>query len=103
MIHLFCFTFAVFGVTFCVGHAKISLHFRMWLDDGVHDPSWASRWFLALIECPACLATWLGAGAVALGVSPHVFGSGVIGAIFCAFYCCATSLFLARFAGLDEE
>lgn len=105
MIHLFAFTIAVFGITFVVGASKISLPFRTWLgrqsETTAHNDVIAS-WALALLECPACLGFHLGWIAVAVGLAPHVFGDGVLGAVFCAFYCCASSLLLARLAGLDE-
>lgn len=105
MIHLFAFTLSIFGLAFCVGASKISLPFRAAIDPGnkIDGPGKLARtWFLTLLECPACLSVWLGLAAVVADVAPPVFGSGIQGGVFCAFYCCATSLLLARIAGLDD-
>lgn len=100
MISLFVFTLSIFGATFCAGQSKISLPFRSLLDPGDR-PLLARRWFLALLECNGCLGFQLGWLSVLLGLAPICF-HGLEGAVVCAFYSCATSLLLARFAGLDE-
>lgn len=105
MISLFVFTVAVFGVSFCLGQSKISYPFRVRLSPGnkIESPvALARSWVLTLIECNACCSFWIAAASVYLGVAPHVFGVGVQGGALCAFYCCATSLILAKISGLDE-
>lgn len=76
------YVFASFGLAFVLGYSKISLPFRQWLshasflrldDDKIETANaigypkpirFAARWFLSLLECPACLAFWFGAGAI---------------------------------------
>lgn len=49
--------FAAFGVSYIVGFSKISFPFRVKLGNS---KSILLHWFLDLIECPACVSTWLG-------------------------------------------
>lgn len=104
MISLLIFTLAVFGATFCIGASKISLPFRTWLapdNEATGLRFFVRRWLIALVECPACTSFHLGWLSVLLGVAPICF-HGVGGVVIASFYCCATSLLLARLAGLDE-
>jgi hypothetical protein len=75
------YVFASFGFAFVLGYSKITAPLRIWLDHasflrldddkietanaiGYPKPiRFLCRWLLALLECPACLAFWLGAGA----------------------------------------
>lgn len=100
MIALFVFSIWVFGIAYCAGHAKISLPFRTWLAKiSGPDETTAGNWLLALIECPACLSWWLGLVSWLFRLTPpHLFSWWAS-----AFYCCATSLLLAKLAGLDDD
>lgn len=85
MIAFLLYALASFGFAFIVGFAKISLPFRSWIaqkttvieiDRRAVDPSVRDHyppseheefrfgafglWFIALLECPACLGFWLG-------------------------------------------
>lgn len=75
---LILYVFASFGIAFGLGYAKISLPLRNWLarisdlhlvGDKIETAEligypklvrFAARWLLALLECPACVAFWLG-------------------------------------------
>jgi len=54
---LFMWYLAAFGVSYIVGFSKISFPFRVTLGNS---KSTLLHWFLDLIECPACVSTWLG-------------------------------------------
>lgn len=82
MILIPFYIFASFGFAFVAGHSKISLPLRNWLsyasslhldDDKIETANaigypkpirWLAEWILSLLECPACLAFWLGAAAI---------------------------------------
>ncbi len=93
MIHLLVFTLAIFAVCYIAGFSKISLPLRARLDR----PGTRS-WVLALLECPGCLGFHLGWGVFLLHLTPSVLSSWWISGL----YCCASSLLLARHAGLSE-
>jgi Protein of unknown function (DUF1360) len=78
---LLLYVFASFGLAFVLGYAKISLPLRKFLaraaqpyegpDLGGRVFSLVARWLLALLECPACVAFWLGLASV---MTPFVDG-----------------------------
>lgn len=66
------YVFASFGAAFVLGYSKITLPLRMFLHGASEPPTYhwgrraiafSARWFLALLECPACVAFWLGVAA----------------------------------------
>lgn len=80
---LMLYVFASFGLAFVLGYAKITLPLRNGLyhlasstlpgDYSSQNPPvyryhgslrWAARWTLSLLECPACVAFWLGLASV---------------------------------------
>jgi len=97
MIPLLVFTLSVFAVTFIIGQSKISLPIRIAVDDGTKASTWR-MWILALLECNACLAVWLGAGAFFFHVTPPALATWWISSL----YCCASSLLLAKISGLTD-
>ena len=73
---------ASFGFAFVVGYAKISLPLRSWLARTCHAQgtdlvlvpfSDERRWLVDLLQCPACLGFWIGAGFVV--VDARFFGA----------------------------
>lgn len=78
---LLLYVFASFGAAFVLGYSKISLPLREFLA-GAAQPyegpnqsgrvlSFTARWLLSLLECPACVAFWLGLVSV---LTPFVDG-----------------------------
>lgn len=101
MIQLLVFTLAVFGVAYVLGYAKITFQLRSKLDR----PGFR-KWLLDLLECVACTSWWMGNFAFLAGIAPEIFytwRSLVVGQMVCAFYCCASSLILAKFTGLTDD
>jgi hypothetical protein len=94
-IDLFIYSLAAFGLAYIVGWSKLSLPLRERLNP--------KSLFLALLECPACLGTWVGfaagywawsRGFSSLGWQMSVAVGGL--------YTCASNLILARLTGLLE-
>ena len=103
MTALLCFTVAVFGFVYVVGHSHASLPLRLALDPGeLPKPatnSWLlRRWALVLIECPACLGFWVGLGAFLAGLAPRCFSGGLV----CGLYCCGAGFILGRLTGITQ-
>lgn len=101
MIDFLFFALASFGLAYIVGHSKISLPFRMLLDPTTDTMKWrhTRTWFLALLECPACLGFWEGLlyGLIVRPAwNPHPW-------YVLALIICATNLYLAKITGLMEE
>ncbi len=102
MIQLVVYSVASFGLSFIVGHSKISLPFRTLVDPGeirtFNDSLRA--WFLMLLECPACLGfhsgLWFGFFIGIPGVMDPGWATGGVLALFWT----ATNLFLASVTGL---
>lgn len=79
---LLFYVFASFGVAFVLGYSKITLPLRQALawaselhlaGDKIEDADvqgyskpvrWLAGWTLALLECPACLAFWIGVASI---------------------------------------
>lgn len=60
---LLIYMVAAFGLAFIVGRAKISFPIRLGLNliGSWRNPIWRPlKWFVILIECPACLGFWIG-------------------------------------------
>jgi hypothetical protein len=73
MLLVIAYVFASFGLAFALGYGKITLPLRSFLEKFSEPPTYhwgrraiafGARWLLALLECPACLAFWLGLGSV---------------------------------------
>lgn len=58
MLALAFWFLVAFGFCYVVGHARVSLGVRTLLAGDESNPLRA--WFVALIECPACLGFWVG-------------------------------------------
>lgn len=76
------YVFASFGLAFVLGYSKLTFPLRKWLEwaaelrlagDKIETADvqgypkavrFLARWILSLLECPACLAFWFGAGAI---------------------------------------
>lgn len=133
MVALALYFFAAFGLSFIVGHSKISLPFRQLLGGWVEHtavPSVATGevhghiqhhrpmvpvlgpFFVALVECPGCLGWWVGAftGLVA----PEfvmIQAPGIDALTLSAFGCavvlgCATAgvnMVLGHFVGMTDD
>ena len=100
MIPLFIYTVTVFGLAFIVGQSQISLPFRQWLSDTAFGKSTHGKWFLELVECPACLSTWLGGvfawalpiDAASIFHLPFTIRIGIGIAIVAAYSCGASAI-----------
>jgi hypothetical protein len=91
MISLLIYSFAAYGFAFIAGDSKISLPLRTWLDrPGLR------RWFLALLECPACLGFHIGWIAFATGHAPH----SIVHWWGAALFTTTSNLLLARLSGI---
>lgn len=80
MFPLVLSVFASFGLAFALGYGKITLPFRMFLQKASEPPTYhwgrrliafGARWLLALLECPACLAFWIGLASVFTPIVNH--------------------------------
>jgi len=91
---------ACFGFAFSVGHSKISLPFREWL---AQRGSQTAAWFLAFVECPACVSFWCGLLGGMLYVEPIAAVPRWLWAFELAFATCAVSFILAAVTGLTRE
>lgn len=122
MTSLLLYALAAFGLAYIIGHAKISLPFRLLLEpdedpgfrggNDEHTPPYVKTafrdslrwWLLLLLECPACLGFWI--GLIYGWVAAPDFGFGVVsraGAAFqLALFTCASNLLLTRAAALVE-
>lgn len=128
---LILYVFASFGVAFALGYSKISLPLRERLDIiGTTPIDWSqfktpnevprdrvisiaekilevglrfpARWLLALLECPACLAFWLGAASTLMPIPfyfPYDFHP-VFHALFLGFGNMGAVLSLGLWTGL---
>lgn len=54
-MNFFLYAIGLFGFCYIVGLSKISHPARHWLSR-----LWWMKWPLELLECPACLSTWIG-------------------------------------------
>jgi hypothetical protein len=61
MLGLIIYTSAAFGLAFIAGHSQISVGIRRFIAPTNRKISWPREWIIELIECPACLGTWIGA------------------------------------------
>jgi hypothetical protein len=77
----------VWGAAWVIADSKLTLPFRNWVASTFGDESWA----IQLLECPACLSFWLGAGAAAIAFPYMRF----FGAIAFGLFACGASLVLA--------
>lgn len=90
-------TLAIFGLMYAFGFSTLSLPFRKALEtDG---PSWRN-FFLMGLECPACSSFHYGWFATYFGLTP--FSNSPSQLVTAAFFYSATSLLLARIAGLQN-
>jgi hypothetical protein len=87
-----------FGLAYVLGHSVISLPAREWLAD-VASIAPATRWLLALIECPACCGWWIGLF-TGLGYWGAIDATAVGYAIGLAFVTTGSNFLLGRASGL---
>lgn len=108
MTQLFVYTVVAFGFAYVIGHSIATRGVREWLSSGYTGEELAAKypniaWFLALIECPACLGWWCG---LAAGAFAPMFGFVSLpiaaSAIVFAFYTAGSNYLLARLTGLME-
>jgi hypothetical protein len=93
---LLFYTLLIFGISYVLGHAKISLGPREWIARR-QGKLW--HWLLDLIECPACLSWWLGlAASFAWPSLPPVQPA----CLTLPFFSAATSFLLGRVTGLTH-
>jgi hypothetical protein len=93
---LLFYTVAVFGLCYILGHAKISLRARV----VAADFGGLALWLVELVECPACLGTWLGFAAGFLWPSLVPFGYAPV---MLALWTCGTGYILGRSTGWLTE
>lgn len=97
---LFVLTIAAFGLAYVIGHSKITLPLRAWIDPGMPISSlWrAFRMFVVtLLECPACLGFWIGVFFALYS------GFDLRTILVVGFYVAATNFIIGRMTGLIEE
>lgn len=99
MLPLVVWLLAAFGAAYIVGHSVISLPVRLYLA-GTDETPGVAPWLVALLECPACFGTWLGAFAGVL--APQWFGvdSQWLGLALGACATCGSNYLLARATGI---
>lgn len=116
---LLLYTFAAFGLCWTIGGSKLTLALRnRWAElagevDGVpstleHAPRLVLRFFLQLVECPACLGFWVGLLAAyrlpdLAGELQLVPGSELVRALSLGFYTLGVNYCLARATGLLDH
>ncbi len=88
MISLALYFLAAFGAAYIVGHSVISAPIRSFVGGPIDKPRAYFGLVVALVECPACLGTWIGLAVG--GLHPDLFlqSSSVTGALVAA---CATA------------
>lgn len=104
---------AAFGLAYIVGHSKISLPIRVWIDPvrevhtGVFKVGKFRRpreFVLMLLECPACFGFWTGL-LTGLIAAPFVFVSllwAVFAAIGLGLFTCGFNFLFGRLTGLVD-
>ena len=90
------YTLAAFGLAYILGHSRITLYTRTRLAA----LGWFSRWMVELVECPACLGTWLGFAAGFFW--PHLAPLGWA-PLALALWTCGANYLLGRATGLLKE
>lgn len=108
LLAVFGYTIAAFGYAFVVGHSKISLPAREKLaeiafEEGLRQRKSVASWFLALIECPACIGFWIGlfSGAGLSWYRDTAALGCILASVFLAFYTCGMNFILARLTNLS--
>ena len=104
MAALVFYTVAAFGLSYIVGHSRISRGFRVWF------ANYISEWLVELVECPACFGFWLGLvlGSAMLGrggLLPEVASSlpWLVVAIAIGCYTSGAGYLLGRLTGWLKE
>lgn len=86
---LLLYVFASFGLAFGLGYSKLVAPLRGFLVQAAQlyeGSRWEgkvfstlARWLLALIECPACVAFWLGLGSILTPIVDVIPVGGISG------------------------
>jgi membrane protein implicated in regulation of membrane protease activity len=112
LLTLILYLLAAFGLSYAIGHAKVSMPVRYRIaryafgESGKETPHGAKRiaalLLLNMIECYACSGFWIGGilAALAPSVAMLLTGLGYAGSIvLCAFATCGSNLIIALSTG----
>lgn len=94
-----CYSVALFGLCYVIGHSKITLYPR----EQINRVRFL-RWPLALIECPACFSFWIGLFTAWMWPihTINIVGSTFAHPLIFAFLSCGSSAIIGLFTGLME-
>lgn len=104
-MNLVLYFLAAFGLAYIVGHSAISMPLRLFIAGPSEKPRVFFTTLIELIECPACLGTWI--GLIVGGLEPSLFLQSwwLMGALAGGCATAGVNFLLATWAGLigDED